>query len=109
VSCVFCGIASKEIKSGIVLETENVVAFDDTNPQAPVHVVVIPRKHVLNISGLKDYLPEIFGAIERAAKIKGVHDTGYRVVLNMGRDSGQAVSHLHFHILGGRPLNWPPG
>jgi histidine triad (HIT) family protein len=108
-SCVFCKIANGEIKSSIVLEAEKVIAFDDVNPQAPVHVVIIPREHILGVSGLKDVLPEIFEAIGRAAKVKGVQDTGYRVVLNIGKDSGQAVSHVHFHLLGGRPLKWPPG
>lgn len=108
-SCVFCKIANKEVKSSIVDEAERVIAFDDVNPQAPVHVVIIPREHILNISGLSDILPEIFGAIVRVAEKKGVQDTGYRVVLNIGKDSGQAVSHLHFHLLGGRPLKWPPG
>jgi histidine triad (HIT) family protein len=108
-NCVFCGIAGKEIKSAVVHETEKVVAFDDANSQAPVHVVIIPREHILSISGLNEVLPEIFTAIDRVSKIKGVQGTGYRVVLNIGRDSGQAVPHLHFHLLGGRALNWPPG
>ncbi len=108
-SCVFCKIANKEINSSIVHETGKAIGFDDANPQAPVHVVVIPKEHILSVSGLKDVLPEILETISRAAKIKGVQDTGYRVVLNMGKDSGQAVSHLHFHLLGGRPLKWPPG
>jgi histidine triad (HIT) family protein len=108
-SCVFCKIANKEMKSSIVDETERAIAFDDVNPQAPVHVVIIPKEHILNISGLSDVLPEIFGTITRVAEKKSVKDTGYRVVLNIGKDSGQAVSHLHFHLLGGRPLKWPPG
>ena len=108
-SCIFCKIAGKEIKSSIVHETKKVMAFDDIAPQAPVHVVVIPKEHILEISGLKDVLAEIFKAIAEIAKKKGIQDTGYRVVMNKGKEAGQAVEHLHFHLLGGRPLNWPPG
>ena len=108
-SCVFCGIAEKEIKGSIVHETEKVIAFDDIAPQAPVHVVIIPKEHILGISGSKDVLAEIFAAIDRITKIKGIQDTGYRVVMNSGRDAGQAVDHIHFHLLGGRTLKWPPG
>ena len=108
-SCIFCKIANKEIKSGIVYETDGVIAFDDIAPQAPVHVVIIPKEHVLSISGLEDVLPEIYKAIAETAKLKGVQDTGYRVVTNIGKDAGQAVEHLHFHLLGGRKLKWPPG
>jgi len=108
-SCIFCKIANKEVKSSIVHESENVIAFDDAVPQAPVHVVVMPKEHVLGLSGLNGILPEIFGAVEKVSEVKGVRDTGYRVVMNIGKDPGQAVSHLHFHVLGGRKLNWPPG
>ena len=108
-SCIFCKIANKEIKSGIVYETDAVIAFDDIAPQAPVHVVIIPKEHVLSISGLKDVLPEIYKAVAEISKLKGVQDKGYRVVTNICKDSGQAVEHLHFHVLGGRKLKWPPG
>ena len=108
-SCIFCKIANKEIKSGIVHETENIIAFDDIAPQAPVHVVIIPKSHITEVSGLKDVLEDIFSAVDRVAEIKGVRDPGFRIVMNKGRDSGQAVDHLHFHLLGGRPLKWPPG
>ncbi|MFH1710304.1 MAG: histidine triad nucleotide-binding protein [bacterium] len=109
-SCIFCKIASKEIKSGSVYETDKVIAFDDIAPQAPVHVVVIPKEHVSGIAaGSNDVLAEIFKAICQISKIKGVQDNGYRVVINSGRDAGQAVEHLHFHLLGGRLLKWPPG
>ena len=108
-SCIFCKIANKEIKSGIVHETENIIAFDDIAPQAPVHVVIIPKSHIMEVSGLNEVLEDIFSAVDRVAGIKGVRDTGFRIVMNKGRDSGQAVDHLHFHLLGGRPLKWPPG
>jgi histidine triad (HIT) family protein len=108
-SCIFCKIADKEIESSIVLETDRVIAFDDINPQAPVHVVIIPKQHILSISELKGALSEIFNAIDRVSEMKGVKGTGFRVVMNNGGDAGQAVPHLHYHVLGGRKLKWPPG
>lgn len=108
-SCIFCNIANKETKSSIVLETGKVVAFDDINPQAPVHVVVIPKKHVLDISGMSDFLAEIFDVIAKVAAAKNIKGSGFRVIMNNGGDAGQAVPHMHFHVLGGRKLKWPPG
>ena len=108
-SCIFCGIANKEIKSSIVHETVRVIAFDDIAPQAPVHVVIIPKKHILDVPGLENVLGDIFSAVDKVAEIKGVKDSGFRVVMNKGKDAGQAVDHVHFHLLGGRPLKWPPG
>lgn len=108
-NCIFCKIANKEIKSSVVLETKNVIAFDDINPQAPVHVVVIPKAHILNIAELDPVLPEIFNVIAKVSESKKVKNSGFRVVMNNGPDSGQAVPHLHFHVLGGRKLDWPPG
>jgi histidine triad (HIT) family protein len=108
-SCIFCKIANKEIKSSILHENDKVMAFDDIAPQAPVHAVIIPKEHITEISGLKNVLTEIFKAIDDVSRKKSVQDSGYRVVMNKGKDSGQAVDHLHFHLLGGRPLKWPPG
>ncbi len=108
-SCIFCGIAKKEIKSSVVHETKDVFAFDDINPQAPVHVVVIPKEHILGITKLDGVLPEIFEVIAKVSEIKEIKNSGFRVVMNNGPDSGQAVPHLHFHVLGGRKLDWPPG
>jgi len=108
-SCIFCRIANKEINSSIVHESGAVIAFDDIAPQAPVHVVIIPKKHILDVSGLNEALDDIFSAVDKVAGIKGVRDSGFRVVMNKGKDAGQAVDHLHFHLLGGRPLKWPPG
>ena len=108
-SCVFCKIAAGEIKSSKVYESEKVFAFDDINPQAPVHVLVIPKAHAEDLNELKDVLPEIFKAITEIAKIKGVESSGFRTVLNKGKNAGQAVDHLHFHLLGGRAMHWPPG
>jgi histidine triad (HIT) family protein len=108
-SCIFCKIANKEIKSSIVHETGKVIAFDDIAPQAPVHVVIIPKKHILDVSGLNEVLEDIFSAVDQVAGIKGVRDSGFRVVMNKGMSAGQAIDHLHFHLLGGRSLKWPPG
>ena len=108
-SCIFCEIALKEIKSKEIYETDKVMAFDDINKQAPTHVVIIPKDHITEIEKLEGVLPEIFKAIEVVSKIKNVKGSGFRVVLNSGKNAGQAVDHLHFHLLGGRPLAWPPG
>ena len=108
-SCIFCKIAAKEIKSSIVHESGSMIAFDDIAPQAPVHVVVIPKNHITEIAGLKSLLGEIFAAIKEISKLKKVDGSGFRIVMNSGRDAGQAVDHLHFHLLGGRKLAWPPG
>ena len=108
-SCIFCKIANKEINSSIIHETEKIIAFDDIAPQAPVHVVIIPKSHILDVPGLKEVLGDIFSAVDKVAGIKGVKDSGFRVVMNKGKDAGQAVDHVHFHLLGGRPLKWPPG
>lgn len=108
-SCIFCKIAAHEIKSSGVYETENVVAFDDVSPKAPVHVIVIPKKHAEKEVELKGTLFEIFDVIEEVAIKKGLAEKGYRIVMNRGKEAGQTVDHLHFHVLGGRALSWPPG
>jgi histidine triad (HIT) family protein len=108
-NCIFCKIANKEIKSSVVFETKNVLAFDDINPQAPVHVVVIPKAHMLEIEELGAILPELFVVIGEVSEKKKIKGSGFRVVMNNGPDAGQAVPHLHFHVLGGRKLAWPPG
>jgi len=112
--CVFCKIARKEIKSKIVYEDDVVIAFEDVAPQAPVHTLLIPKEHKTSINELsseKDYmvLTHIYKAINKIAKDQGVIKSGYRVVVNSGPDAGQAVMHLHFHLLGGRKMSWPPG
>ena len=109
-SCIFCKIAGKEIKSSIVHESGSVIAFDDISPQAPVHVVIIPKQHAISMTALSSSVQdEIFRAISQVSRLKGVQDSGFRVVINNGKDAGQAVEHLHFHLLGGRKLAWPPG
>jgi histidine triad (HIT) family protein len=109
--CIFCKIIAKQIPASIVYEDEQVLAFNDINPHAPVHILVIPKQHVDTVDQLNDLsvLGELFAAIKKLAKEKGLDKSGYRVVVNHGVDAGQAVPHLHFHLLGGRPLSWPPG
>jgi len=106
--CLFCKIAAGEIPSSKVYEDEHVVAFRDINPVAPVHVLVIPRQHLTSIADIgpehADLMARLLAAVQRVAVETGVAETGYRVVTNHGRDAGQQVLHLHFHVLGGRPL-----
>lgn len=109
--CLFCRIAAKEIKSSIVYEDDKVLAFNDINPQAPVHILVIPKAHADSFTDVKDYdvIGYIYKIITKLAKEQGVAESGFRVVVNHGPAAGQAVKHLHFHLLGGRDFNWPPG
>jgi histidine triad (HIT) family protein len=110
--CLFCQIAAGEIDSTKVRETDNVLAFQDINPAAPTHVLVIPKKHIVSAADLSaqdgDVLAEIFTVAAAIAEEAGTSD-GYRVVTNVGAKAGQSVYHLHFHVLGGRDLTWPPG
>jgi histidine triad (HIT) family protein len=111
--CIFCKIVARTIPAALVYEDDLVVAFDDTNPQAPTHTLVIPRKHVASIAELQDSDVGLLGRLllagNKIAKLKGIADAGYRVVVNTGAHGGQSVSHLHLHVLGGRHLAWPPG
>lgn len=110
--CLFCRIAAGEIPSDRVYEDDEVVAFRDINPQAPTHVLVIPRRHIRDADALTDedapLLAALFATIRRIAEEAGL-ESGYRVVTNVGPDAGQSVFHLHFHLLGGRTMGWPPG
>ena len=110
--CLFCKIAAKELDSETVYESERVVAFKDINPAAPVHVLVIPKEHIESAHELDsshaETLAEMFEAISNIATEQGV-EKGYRVVTNIGGDAGQSVYHLHWHLIGGRQLSWPPG
>ncbi len=124
--CIFCKIANGEIGS-LVYENEFVAAFDDLNPQAPVHTLIVPKKHIENIEALEigggegchhhneihdehegpcdgKYIKEIFKAIKEVARIKGVSENGYRIISNCGKDAGQTVMHLHFHLIAGKEL-----
>ncbi|ATY85465.1 histidine triad nucleotide-binding protein [Kyrpidia spormannii] len=111
--CIFCRIVQGESPARRVYENAHVVAFHDIAPQAPVHVLVIPRRHLASVLELGEEEVEILkgiqGAIRRVAEETGVARTGFRVVTNCGRDGHQTVFHLHYHILGGRRLGWPPG
>ena len=110
--CLFCKIAAKEIDSEMVYESDGVVAFKDINPAAPVHVLVIPKEHIASAHELDashaGAIAEMFEAISSVAADQGVAD-GYRVVTNVGEEAGQSVFHLHWHLIGGRTLSWPPG
>jgi histidine triad (HIT) family protein len=109
--CIFCRIAAAEIPAEIVFSNDHVVAFRDTNPQASTHVLIIPRDHVASaheLPGDDRVLNELFAAMRRIADEEGL-ENGYRIVTNVGPDAGQTVQHLHFHLLGGRPMGWPPG
>ena len=109
--CLFCRIVAGEIPAKLVAQSEDCVAFRDIDPQAPVHVLVIPRRHVASLDEVDD--PELLGEIAmmaaRVARDEGVAGSGYRTVINTGADAGQSVAHLHMHVLGGRKLKWPPG
>lgn len=109
--CLFCKIGSGQIPSKVVLQDDEMFAFEDINPQAPVHVLVIPKRHIggLNDTGDRALLGRLLETAVLVAKKKGIADSGYRVVANTGRESGQTVFHLHVHVLGGRPMKWPPG
>jgi histidine triad (HIT) family protein len=112
-NCLFCRISAGEIPADIVYQDERCIAFRDTNPQAPVHVLVIPREHMesLDEATQKDEvtLGHLLRVAARVANEQGISESGYRVVTNTGAGAGQSVFHLHVHVLGGRQLNWPPG
>lgn len=110
--CLFCGIASGEVPAAVVRESPRTLAFRDINPQAPIHILVIPREHYRDLAAVAadaSLLAEIAAAAHEVAVDEGVADTGYRVVFNTGSNAGQTVSHVHAHVLGGRAMSWPPG
>ncbi len=111
-ACVFCEIAGKKVDSQIIHEDEDVIAFEDVNPKAPVHILVVPRKHIASIMHLSSGDEWLIGKLHlvarRIAKEKGI-EKGFRIVCNNGAQAGQSVAHLHFHLLGGRRFEWPPG
>lgn len=111
--CIFCKIVKKEIPSKVVYEDEKVIAFHDINPQAPYHILVIPKKHLSTLLDLteedKDLIGHIYLVINRLAQDLGFAERGYRVVVNCKEEAGQTVFHLHFHLLAGRTMGWPPG
>lgn len=111
--CVFCKMVNGEIKPDTVYEDEQVLAFRDTNPQAPVHVLVIPKRHIATLNDLDESDAELAGALllgaARVAQQEGIADSGYRTVFNCNDEAGQSVYHIHLHLLGGRRMRWPPG
>ena len=111
--CIFCKIANKEIPSKVIYEDSTILVFEDVEPQAPVHVLLIPKKHIPSLNhieeGMVEVVSHIFVKIPYLAEQLGVQDTGYRIIANCGEDGGQSVGHLHYHLLGGRALTWPPG
>ena len=112
-TCLFCGIAAGSIRSKVIYQDDQAVAFEDINPQAPVHVLIIPRKHVSSIGETDSAESALLGHLlltgAKIAKEKGLTTSGYRILTNTGPDAGQSVFHLHLHVLGGRPMGWPPG
>lgn len=111
--CIFCKIINKEIPASIVFEDEKMIAFNDINPQAPIHILLIPREHFASLNDTpeekKNILSHLLLKARQIAQEKGIAEKGYRIVLNTEKDSGQEVFHIHFHLLGGRRMHWPPG
>lgn len=111
--CLFCKIASGQIPSTKVYEDDLVYAFRDIDPQAPVHILIIPKAHISSVNEIDDencaVVGHIFKVASQIAKAEGIDKDGYRIVTNIGENGGQTVGHLHYHMLGGRSLQWPPG
>jgi len=112
-SCLFCKIIAKEIPAQVVFENDHVFSFKDIHPGAPTHALVIPKRHIVGIRDTKPedaaLLGELMSAARKVAEDLGVGESGYRLVVNQGVDAGQSVFHMHVHVLGGRPMAWPPG
>jgi histidine triad (HIT) family protein len=111
--CLFCKIAARQIPAKIVYEDDRVMAIEDVNPQAPLHILLMPKAHIATLNDLSTAHDGLVGEmVRRAASIarhRGVSERGYRTVFNCNREAGQSVFHIHLHLLGGRPLGWPPG
>lgn len=112
-SCIFCMIAAREIPTEIMHESNRIVAFRDTDPKAPTHILLIPKEHIASIAEIGDdhgaMLADVAQAATHLARTDGIDQSGWRLVTNVGAGAGQSVFHLHFHLLGGRPMTWPPG
>jgi histidine triad (HIT) family protein len=110
-ACLFCKIVAGEIPSAKLAESDRCLAFRDIGPQAPTHVLIIPKKHYDSVNELDDaaVMGELTAMAKEVAKAEGVAANGYRLVVNTGRDGGQSVGHLHMHLLAGRSMGWPPG
>jgi len=111
--CIFCKIINKEIPAKVAYEDDHVMAFYDINPQAPIHLLIVPKKHIASIMEIneknKGLLDEIVRVAQNLARENNLDKKGFRLVVNTGEEGGQTVNHLHFHLLGGRFLTWPPG
>jgi histidine triad (HIT) family protein len=111
--CIFCKLINKEIPAELIFEDDRIVAFNDINPQAPIHILIIPKEHFDSLNVIpeekKDILSHILLRARQIARNIGIDEKGYRIVLNTARDSGQEVLHIHFHLFGGRRMTWPPG
>jgi histidine triad (HIT) family protein len=111
--CIFCKIAAGDVDADVVHSSDRIVAFRDTNPQAPTHILLIPKDHVPSMRELGEkhdgMLAELFASAAHLARAEDIDESGWRLVANVGPDAGQSVDHLHFHLLGGRSMRWPPG
>ena len=111
--CLFCKIVNREIPGSIAYEDDRILAFNDINPQAPTHVLLVPKRHIASLNDLAPGDDQIVGELARRAaaiaKERGIATGGYRTVFNTNRDAGQTVFHIHLHLLGGRAMQWPPG
>jgi histidine triad (HIT) family protein len=111
--CLFCALVEGKINANVVYQDERIVAFSDIKPQAPVHTLLIPRKHIAGVLDIEPddhaLIGQIFQVASGLARDQGIADSGFRVVVNSGADAGQSVFHLHYHLLGGRVMSWPPG
>jgi histidine triad (HIT) family protein len=111
--CLFCGIVAGRVKANVVYQDDAIVAFKDIAPRAPVHILIIPRKHLASVTDVgeqdRNLVGQIFQVAAKLAREQGIADSGYRIVVNSGADAGQSVFHLHYHLLGGRRMSWPPG
>ena len=112
-NCIFCRIAKKEVQAKVLYEDDICLAFEDINPKAPTHALIITRTHIESIDALKDAdahaLGHLFLVARDLARQKGIHQSGYRTVINTGPQAGQSVFHIHLHLMGGRRMGWPPG
>jgi histidine triad (HIT) family protein len=112
-SCIFCRIVEGSLDADVLYSSDTVMAFRDVNPQAPVHVLLIPKEHLVSMADIEDrhggMLADLAQAARQVARAEGVAESGWRLVANVGREGGQHVFHLHLHLLGGREMGWPPG
>ena len=111
--CIFCKIAKHEVPTEVVYEDEKIIALNDSNPQAPIHLLIVPKKHISSIMDITEEDGKILGEIalvaQELARKNSIDNKGFRLVINTGKEGGQTVNHLHIHLLGGRSLTWPPG